>query len=261
MQLFLHTKSKLTLLVCLLLFVANAVPAPTTWIPTPPPPVHVEEGKSAISSKPIIARPLPLLDTDKAMPKAFVAAELVVYATKEVLHSESFDNSLILAAKTLLKPAIPTIIGLLDKTHSGLDYTITDDPQVSVTEFGTLLVERPPPEEFYQLGLKLEGRDNTGKIWEMESVDETYVLTISKKCVVPVGLQRRMKSTKPEVWQFKPQLLSGELRQFKSKEPLTRFKNGMQLDLQAAGTAEKPPTTAKQKFGWLDTLKNNVFPT
>ncbi|KAJ3818311.1 hypothetical protein F5880DRAFT_1600531 [Lentinula raphanica] len=125
MRLLHHTKSKVALLVCLFLLVVTAAPAP----PSPsvdlavPPPVY-SPGSSA---KPTVTFVHPLDTGQQKAPGATVVAGIVIYAPK------SLTPGLILAAKTLLKPAIPAIMSHLRKSK-GLDYTITDDFEVSVTK-------------------------------------------------------------------------------------------------------------------------------
>ncbi|KAJ3767424.1 hypothetical protein FB446DRAFT_329796 [Lentinula raphanica] len=139
------------------------------------------------------------------------------------------------------------------RKSKGLDYTITDDFEVSVTKVWPR-PERRQQTEFFHLVLSFAGRDNNGKVWDMKSPNEAYLLTISKQCV-----EQRAKST--DKLQFQPKLLSGELRQIESMKLLAKFKNGMQLDLQAAATAPMPSATVKQKSSWFGMLKDKVFPT
>ncbi|KAJ3818309.1 hypothetical protein EV361DRAFT_871098 [Lentinula raphanica] len=252
---------KLTLVVCLLLFVTNAAPAPTA--PTSPSvslatpvPVYFGGASFAASSAQAIANRVHPLGPGKEAPPPYVDASVGFLRTKSLVDSKSFNDALLLAVKTLLKPAIPGIIEDL-RNHGGfvgLKYTDSDDLRIPIVNYMDINKDAQQ-DKFYELELAFSGKDDNGRRWQMESLKSAYVMRINKECVV-----RQWKITEPK-FRFKENLLTGVLGGGSMPGNVySVFKEGKQLDPKTADTTGMMlSTTAQQKSSWFSKMKDKVF--
>ncbi|KAJ3711932.1 hypothetical protein C8R42DRAFT_728251 [Lentinula raphanica] len=249
MQLFLHTKFKLILLVRLLLFVVNAAPVPISSSGN-------SASSSSSSSNPNPSNKNPLFDAytlayngpPPEPTEPYMAARLVVYNTNNRVESKSFNSALAYAAQAALTAAMPTLIGDLPKTFKGLKYDPVHPPVLEpITQFKEYS-EGPARQidrqiDFYKFVISFSGRDNNWRYWVMPSIDYAYTLTISKDCVW---------QDKREKWYFLPNALRGDLAQYRSKEVLVQFKYGQM---------EFPPKLVQKAEGGIHPDKVQGVPT